>query len=857
MRRLIAYISVTTALIAGMALSFLEVSQKISSNLEFSDGKQFVYRMIDKDNPDAVIPEGAVIDMANTMQDRLEQASVTKYDIDVEGKNQIRVTIAQDTANQYERIRRYLNFDGTFTLATSKNTMVVDDEMFLNSVARVDYKGQFPFVIIPLSNPDYFAEHIVKEAQQIANEAPNNEQSNEIPKEAYIQLWANRTEEDSYEESLTNVEMAEKIILQFDPNNLYWEEGETNEIAAAINLYQFGSPDSNNYFSPTIVKQANEIAYYFVNLFNASALNYKVEYLFTQNVPASIENILNLGSNLTASWSKTLISSLIVGVILILILAYFYHLPSVAIVLNLAATLFVSFVAYILLGLQFSSATIIGFLIVGGLSLFTSIYHLHSFRNEVYYGRSFKKANVEANRKSLGLTLNSSILSILIGLVAYIFGGNLVRNLAVYLMLGAVLNILFTLTVYRGLIWLLANEVSLSKNYKVFAINEKLIPDSFNDEKQTYFGRFANVNYTKKSLSIGIGALIFALLGGGLITYLSLSGQPIIASPSNQVKTRLYFEVTKHSDIESAKYVEDNILEYLTIDGDKFSYSAVNTFDLDRTEEEVTVTYRFFVIDSQVAYKLNDVASYTHGSFTYSGDLEETLNQAVYNIDNDDSVSKVSLHVLDEVIEQPKLGQMALATALILLVGTVYLAITTKLSRALAALTTSGLSAVIIITFLAITRIASSPIAGLVMFLITSYAFLMSSFIFAKEKELISEDKSKDELSVIRSRAAVKAVGISGSSLLLISGISAYVALNYFGFGPSVMAPLYGVISLGVLVVTLLVFTLNAPISLFFAKVFSKWNLNLQLPKRKGRRWKTEASKSAEPIESIIIGIND
>lgn len=856
MRRLIAYITVAASLVVGMALSFLNVAQKISSNLEFADGKQFVYRLTDKENADAVIPEEAVKEMASTMQERLETALVTKYDIVTEGSNQIRVTISEATQNRYERIRKYLNFDGEFSLCTTRNTCVVGDEMFLDSAARVDYRGQFPYVVIPLSNPDYFVEHIEKEAKDIYNTSSGGDSTAEVGKEAYIQLWANRTEEDSYELSLTDTKMAEKVIMEFNPFEMYWEEGETGEIASAINLYNYGSPDSNNYFSPSIVKEANEVAYYYRNLFNASSLDYNVEYLFTQNVPASIESIINLGASLTPNWSRTLIASIIVGVILIIVLAYFYRLTSVSVIVNLAVTLFTSFFAFVLLGMQFSSATLIGLMILGGLSLFSSLYHVHNLKNELYYGRSMKKANIEANRKSTGLTINISVITLLIGLFSYLFGGNLVRNLAVLVMIGSVGNLLFVFTLFRGLTWLLANEPRLAKQYKVFGIDEKKVPNTFNEEKQTYFGRFADVDYSRKSLSIGIGALIFAILGGALFTYLSLSGQPIIAPTENQVQTRLYFEVTKQSDIESAKYVEDNILEYLMIEGEKFQYSGVNTFELERIEDEVSVDYRFYVIDSEHSYKLTSDTTYEHNG-SYSGTLEDVLYQVVYAIDNDEEISSVSIHQIEQKIEQPKIGQMALATLISLLVAALYMSFPYKVSRSAAAFATSSLSAISIITFLAITRIQSSPIAGLVMFLVTAYSLFLSSYMFSKEKELIDEDKSKEEKLTLRKKMAIKAVGISSSSLLLLTGISSYIALNYFGFGPGVMAPLFAVSALGILLSTLLTFTLNPTISLYIAKVFAKWNINIQLPKRRSRRNKPEAPRSAEPQESIIIGIND
>ncbi|MCK7489325.1 MAG: hypothetical protein MZU79_03045 [Anaerotruncus sp.] len=81
--------------------------------------------------------------------------------------------------------------------------------MFADSVARVDYKGQYPHIVIPLSNPTYFIDQILAEAKSI-DEAGGEVGEGEINDAAYILLWANRLEGDTYEEATTNTKVAEK-----------------------------------------------------------------------------------------------------------------------------------------------------------------------------------------------------------------------------------------------------------------------------------------------------------------------------------------------------------------------------------------------------------------------------------------------------------------------------------------------------------------------------------------------------------------------------------------------------------------------------------------------------------------------
>ena len=85
-----------------------------------------------------------------------------------------------------------------------------------------------------------------------------------------------------------------------------------------------------------------------------------------------------------------------------------------------------------------------------------------------------------------------------------------------------------------------------------------------------------------------------------------------------------------------------------------------------------------------------------------------------------------------------------------------------------------------------------------------------------------------------------------------------YVTLNFFGFGPATMSPLFAGTTVGLGVALILILSLLSPISLWFAKIFAKWNLESKMPKRKPRRRKgVSEPRSAEPQEAIFIGIND
>ncbi len=856
MRRLITYLTIASSLIIGMALNFTNLVQTTHGNLEFSSGREMVYRLIDKDNEDAVIPEGEVAAMAETMESRLETALVTKYEIETEGANQIRVTLGEDTETAYERIRNYLSFDGDFSICTTTDVCAVGDEMFKDVTARVDYKGQYPHVVIPLSDPSYFIDHIIAEAQRIDEESGST--GEEINQQAYILLWANRLEGDTYEESQTNQEVANKVLLQFNYKALWWDEEDQTEITAALDLSKYGTADENNLYPTSAVTQANETAFYYVNLFNASPLDYDVEFLFEAPVAASIEDVLSFGRNIGLSWSQTLLASIIALVIVIGVVVYFYKLLSVAILTATGASLFFTTLAFNLLGLQLSSATIIAMLGVGLLTLLGGVLFAHKFRNEIYRGRSLKKANIEASRKMTWPLIDLTVVTLLFGLLTYILGGNLVRNFSVYLMLGGVANLVFVLFGLKGMFWLVANEPSLSARYGAFAVDGSKIPDTMKEEKQTYFGRFAHLNYSKSVARIGIASGLVAFLGVALTLFLSLTSQALITPPADSVSARVYFEVTERSDIESAAYVEDHILAYLTVEEAPISYEDVSFHELTRIEEEVEVDYRFYVMTSTVAYDGSEAASFDDGVNLYTGTLEEVLQNVVYGIDADEEVSMVSVHAVQSVSAQPALGQLALGLLVGVAAAMLYIAARYFLARMISLFAVTSLSSFIALTFFLLTRMPSLTIAGLSMYLVALVVIYLGLVIFSKEKELIGEAPKTESAIDVRIEQSRKAVSYSAALIYVVGGLVFYAALNFFGFGPTAMSPLFAGTTVGIGVALILILALLSPISLWFARIFSKWNLQSKLPKRKPRRVKpTVEPKSAEPQEAIFIGIND
>jgi len=218
----------------------------------------------------------------------------------------------------------------------------------------------------------------------------------------------------------------------------------------------------------------------------------------------------------------------------------------------------------------------------------------------------------------------------------------------------------------------------------------------------------------------------------------------------------------------------------------------------------------------------------------------------------------VSIHQVNNVSMQPNIGTLALGVLAGLGAAMIYLLVRYFAARMLSTLAVTSLSTFITLTFFLLSRMPSLTIAGLSMYIVALFSVYLSIILFTREKELIADEAKTEDQLTVRIASSKKATSQTAGMLYLVTIAFAYLALNFFGFGPLAMSPLFAGVAVGLGLALLFTLVLLGPWSVAFAKLFHKWNLESKLPKRKPRRHKAkEEVKTAEPQEAIFIGIND
>ena len=153
MRRLWAYIILAFTAIVAMGASFVNVLTKVRSNIEYSEGREIVFRISEKDDDTSDFEnEDAVKNIANKMIERLNAQDVTQYRVSTQGYDTITVELKQDTINDYENIKTLLSFNGSLALTSKLNDSLIGDEFLSGSKSYIKSEQDVPSLNIPVGN---------------------------------------------------------------------------------------------------------------------------------------------------------------------------------------------------------------------------------------------------------------------------------------------------------------------------------------------------------------------------------------------------------------------------------------------------------------------------------------------------------------------------------------------------------------------------------------------------------------------------------------------------------------------------------------------------------------------------------
>ena len=897
MRRLLSHIALaaTSLLMVGATFSAVITSNNFNSNIEYESGMEMVFRIYndedDDGNPDKdfeFTTKDAVNNIAEKMESRLKNTEVSRYKIETQGYDTIKVTF--ETDQSYEFIKNYLMFDSTLAISNSKETVAYADEFLnKNKKAYLEITDGYPAIVIPINEDNEAFKAVYDEAHQMSEdgtgevEEETGEETEEGEKEhvhrALLYLWYNYVKDyysySKYKEGVANI--ADKVLMSFDASMPFYSEDDHS----ALKAYIRGNNTDESSVTADDLKDAYQNARYYVNLLNAGELDYYVEFLFANNTSAAwVEELVALGNHETVAWSMTFIATLCAIVVVSLLLIYFYRLGASSIATVSIVTTFLGFLFIVLFNAEFNIAGIIGLIALAFTSILSGVIYANKLKEECYRGRSLKKANAEAAKKALLPTIDLHVILVIVGVACYLLGGVIMKGFALATILGGLASLVLNLAGLRGLMWLVTNEQALANRYDLFDVSSDQVPNALEEERQTYYGANADRDFTKHKKPIALVAIIMlvASVTGAIVWGIKDKGA-VYSTGQTSGNSQLYVEYSSESQSEALKIETknrlDKMLEYSYLGKEKlkdivevepYEWTAKSETTLSGIE---TVYYAYYRVNFDRIIKDNDQIVYdekdadgTQVKLIEAQDAKDyfdaTTSNALAYLGFD---AKVNIALKDSVrvsADQPEFKWLILSTSVAAAAITLYLLLRYRLSRGLAALGIAvvnvGITAGIfsLLHFLPVTSYVSVALPFVALF-----SFAIGVIYMNKEREMVLEDRSRDNSVENRNTMMVKAIGMASTPITIGFIIALYLGVNFFGFMITSVSWIFLLIILGVSISTALTLTVFGPL----AQLLFKWFAGINLPRpnlnKKKKARPTRVKKSAEPEEAIFIGIND
>ncbi len=880
MRRLWAYFLLAFTSLVLVGVAFSPLLKSANSNIDYQSGREIIFHIENKDGNDTLTEQelkDQLQDTANTMKERLANQDVTRYEITTQGTDTISLILSQDYEQQYTNIVQYMEFDGSFALLNSAGTYALADEFLVEGQkASLETYNNYPCIVLPVNTEHEKYKSVLEGAKGEGAKPETSGEGDDATETYYLYLWY------GFEEKLitpeTDYATDSHTIMKFtvtgDEETQYFPNTD-DKLYSVLNL----DSDGDGVASQNEKEKAFDTAKFYVNLLNASKLDVTIKNVGSNHVSAWVEDLISLQDKARVAISPTFIA-LLAGIALVsVLLVYFFRLGSVSVIVTTIVSMFAGLASMILLTAEFTTITIFAFVALATASLASGTIHLIKIKNEAYRGRSLKKANSEGAKKALLPVIDVNAILIIIGVFCYILGGAAMRTFAVITVMGGIASLILNTLGLRLMLWMAFNATCVQGKYGLFGIDGDKVPDLINEEKQTYFGPYADRDLTKSKGRIGIaGGIVLLATTVAMIVFGVMNGN-IYANKANNHNDRLFFE-TEMS--ENSQINDDNIR---TILGKTYTFTDANgngAYDEGETKTTVTAKYGIQSIDTtgkkytlddkndeEITYyvtyvtfnsKIDEKALFFYeGNEAYVGDLEEVISNAVREsrtsiVDTDATISFKA--VSSYAIGEPDVLKIALSTLLGVGVAGLYLMLRYRLSRGLTAMLLSISAGSIALGLLSLIHL---PVVGGYVAVITPlaslFAYIIAILFMNKERELILEDKSKDNSLENRKALAVKATSLSYVAITTFALLAIVVGIVMFGFGSASSALTFVALILAMLIALVVIPVIIGPVSNLFYALFSR--VQIQRPTKKKKVKAKKITKSAEPEEAVFIGIND
>lgn len=939
MKKLFAYITICVSCLIGAVVGIVPSIVNINGNIEYSRSRQYVFkigdRITDSSYGDETVSneydllsdsdkEEELEDIVDIFKTRLNNAQVNEYSLVTDGYDTIKVTFKTDS-ELYDDVESYLTFSWSLmastygsetnvtlgydagTIYTNLTSNIDNDYTFFEpGSAYIEYKNNYPYVVIGLSDPESF-KSLYKTAAGLNEDSTtsgrirfnadgaevddsSDEEDTETSNENKIFIlndWLDGfkledlIEDSSSSSNMLSSKLKEHVLFTIDatsPENVYWdydEDDDQDEVTyEEIYFGGYGLISDDSYYGNTIADEG--IAYKKANIwmqkFNSESYKYQItcvnsygEYSYSSGINPSVE-YLNYNNKVTIS--SLLIATGVAILFAAIVMAFKFGLPSFASIVFSLATFVSSLACFNLLGVEFNIGTILGILTISIVSLVCGGILFKKVKNEIYLGYSYKKAFSNGNKKAFWYMLDFSIFTLIAGVVSYLIPSNIMLSFGSVLVIGTLFNILFNIIGVRITAWLLYSSSIVEKNPRLLLVEKKYVPDLSNDEKPSYTKNFEYKTSKKKRNIFTIVLTSLALVSTiGIVVFQAINGS-IYNNSTSSIGTEVYVEKYEENDesidntidnyvLELETSFENNIAKDASGETKLFSSVEVENYYYLYKEGDVESRKYYYVIEVDSSINYDDTFYYSlDNGVTWQEDTFENLTNSICEIVFG-SYSKLEILNEYEIDDESNNLYILIYGSIVIGVITLYFVFRFGPSKALTSFAITLCSTLLTVGIFVLTRVPVTSIITLSLLFTIVITYLIFDIFFNFEKENYSENKNEYKTNFdlkVENFEYLQNEAFDFVLTILSLSIFSFVGL-VFASGIDNYIILMSVLGLFISAFSIKLSTLN--IEIFLNRRFSKIGDRINFkPKRISNRSKTVENDEG-PEEAIFIGIND
>jgi protein-export membrane protein SecD/preprotein translocase SecF subunit len=453
-----------------------DTAKNIKLGLDLQGGFEILYEVQPAKKGD-VIDREALVSTVNALNNRVNVLGVNEPNIQIEGKDRIRVQLAG--VEDQQKVRDILSTQAKLTFRDVNDNVLLDGSQLAQNGASqaFDQMGK-PAVSLTVKNSD----DLKNATQKVLDQAPNN----------LMVIWLD------FEEGVDSFEAESK-----KPNPKYLSAATVNEVFNRKSVSIEGGSFT--------VESAKELS----SLLNAGALPVDLEEIYSTSVGAKFGE---------QALEKTVFAGAIGIFLVLLFMLIFYRFPGLIAAITLSIFVYLNILVFDWMNAVLTLPGIAALILGVGMAVDANIITYERIKEEIKSGKSILSAYRSGSKNSFLTIFDANITTLLAGVVLFVFGTSAVKGFATMLIVSILLSFITAVYGSRLLLGLWVNSKFLNKKPSWFGVKQSDIRNLADaDEEGNYPTRFDRFDFAKHKNKFFMASGIMVILGIAILAIFRLN----------------------------------------------------------------------------------------------------------------------------------------------------------------------------------------------------------------------------------------------------------------------------------------------------------------------------------------------